>query len=69
MHTCIYVYMYVYMYRMAGYRRVAQLPEMLRPTLLRTMDLPIIDTYFIWPSVRDAGLFLSFFSPFLLLAN
>ena len=56
MYTCIYVYMYVYMYRMAGYRRVAQLPEMLRPTLLRTMDLPIIDTYFIWPSVRDAGL-------------
>ena len=41
--------------RMAGYRRVAQLPETLQPVLLRTMDLPIIDTYFIWPSVRDAG--------------
>jgi hypothetical protein len=40
---------------MAGYRRVMQLPENLRPALLRTFDLSTMDTYFIWPSVREAG--------------
>ena len=42
--------------RMAGYRGLAQLPESIRPTLLRTLDLPIIDTWFIHADVRDKGL-------------
>ena len=47
--------------RMQGYRRVSQLPERLRPTQLRTMDLPIIDSYFVWPDVVRAGFFFFFF--------
>jgi hypothetical protein len=41
---------------MAGYRALAKLPERIRPTLLRTMDLPIIDTWFIHAYVRDEAL-------------
>ncbi len=32
-----------------------QLPELIRPTLLRIMDLPIIDSWFIHADVRDRG--------------
>ena len=41
---------------MAGYRRSSALPEQLRPTLLRTLDYPLLDQYFIWGDVLDAGL-------------
>jgi hypothetical protein len=40
---------------MAGFRRASQLPEEIRPVLLRTLDYPLLDQYFIWPDVRDAG--------------
>jgi hypothetical protein len=41
---------------MAGYRALSKLPDNIRPTLLRTMDLPIIDTWFIHAYVRDEAL-------------
>ena len=41
---------------MAGYRRSSALPEQLKPTLLRTLDYPLLDQYFIWGDVLDAGL-------------
>ena len=42
-------------HRIAAYRRVAQMPESIRPVLLRTMDLPIIDSWYIHADVRDRG--------------
>ena len=42
-------------HRISGYVAATTLPEALRPVLLRTMDLPIVDTWFIYPDVRDRG--------------
>jgi hypothetical protein len=42
-------------HRMAGYRAWVQFPESIRPVLLRTMDLPIIDSWFIHAHVVDLG--------------
>ena len=42
-------------HRISGYVGATTLPEAIRPVLLRTMDLPIVDTWFIYPDVRDRG--------------
>lgn len=41
---------------MAGYRRSSALPQELKPVLLRTLDYPLLDQYFIWGDVLEAAL-------------
>ena len=38
---------------MAGYRRTAGLPSDIRPSLLRTLDYPLLDQFFIWADMLE----------------
>ena len=39
---------------MGGFRRVNMLPERLRPVMLSTLDVTLLDQYFIWPDMFDS---------------